>query len=408
MSGIMSRLRAPRRRERAPGWPASGAMAADRGFLAALFIGILLLSPAGTPRPAMVGVLLLLIVLLGVALRWRVEPLIVVVLLIAGLGLRVAFIGGGFSDVLPVTGAAIDRMLDGLNPYGYGYPEAQPDGGPFVYGPLALLWYLPVHDDPRRLEFAVSLAILGVLALRGRPIGLAVYALAPALLTTASDGANDTSAGLFLLIALLVTVRLPLAGGVLLAAAVAFKPYAAAWLPPLVAWSGLGSLVAFAAGSAVFWGPAVLAWGIGPITSSVFLALQVHATSYYSLGYMLESLAGRSLPAEIFDRFRLLAGITVALLTAPFVRSGRAVILAGTLIYVLTLFSGYWATFSYLAAVAPVICWHLDEWLDLGERRVRLPGDPIGRLTVAVDARWPVRVGRAGIGRPFAAQRPVG
>src|ERR687895_500515 len=88
----------------------------------------------------------------------------------------------------------------------------------------------------RMVELLASFVILGVLALRGRPLGLAVYALAPTLISTASDGSNDTSGGLFILVALVVAMRAPMAGAVLLAVAAGFKPYAAAGLPPLLAW----------------------------------------------------------------------------------------------------------------------------------------------------------------------------
>ena len=67
-------------------------------------------------------------------------------------------------------------------------------------------------------------------------------------------------------------------------------------------------------------------------------------------------------------------------------------------VFVVTLFAGWWSTFAYLAALAPVVCWHLDDWLGLGDLRIRWPGDPVGRATAWVDARWPVL-------RPWASIR---
>ena len=58
-------------------------------------------------------------------------------------------------------------------------------------------------------------------------------------------------------------------GGVLLAAAIAFKPYAAAWAPAFALWSGWAGTLALAAGTVALWLPAFLAWGIGPIADSV-------------------------------------------------------------------------------------------------------------------------------------------
>jgi len=40
-----------------------------------------------------------------------------------------------------------------------------------------------------------------------------------------------------------------------------------------------------------------------------------------------------------------------------------AVILAGTATFVVTLYAGYWATFAYLAAIAPILCWRVDDWV---------------------------------------------
>lgn len=53
---------------------------------------------------------------------------------------------------------------------------------PFPYGPVALLWYLPWFRDPAMIEFLVSIVLilyLGVRAAHGRPVGLAIFALAP-------------------------------------------------------------------------------------------------------------------------------------------------------------------------------------------------------------------------------------
>jgi len=54
-------------------------------------------------------------------------------------------------------------------------------------------------------------------------------------------------------------------------------------------------------------------------------------------------------------------------------------------------YAGYWSTYAYLAALAPVLCWYLDGWVGLEAGRVRWPGDPVGRLSGWVDARWPRR-----------------
>ena len=68
-------------------------------------------------------------------------------------------------------------------------------------------------------------------------------------------------------------------------------------------------------------------------------------------------------------------------------------VVAGLLIYLVTLYTGFWSTFAYLASIAPIVCWNLDEWVGSADGRIAWPGDPVGRLTAWADARWPVLAG---------------
>jgi hypothetical protein len=374
--------------------PARATAATDATVWLGLLVAIVLILPAATPRPTALGWFLVLLAVLAAALRWRIGPVAILAITGAGLGMRIALAQVGLSDVLTVTSAAIERVLGGGNPYGVAYAVSDPPGAPFPYGPLSLLWYLPVRGEPWRLELAVSVVVLGLLAVRGRPIGLALYALGPAFVSTATDGSNDNSAGLLLLAALLCARRGPLVGGLLLGLAAAFKPYAAAWALPLALWAW-PSLAGFLGGSLAAWGPALLAWGPAPILDSLARAQAVHGTSFYSLAAVVEAFAGRLFPADAYDRLRLVLGSLTALVTAPFCRSWSAAVACGGLVYLVTLYTGYWSTFSYLAALAPILCWHLDEWLGLDDRRVRWPADPVGRATAWLDARWPPRDARA-------------
>jgi hypothetical protein len=78
---------------------------------------------------------------------------------------------------------------------------------------LELLWYLPFRFDLQIFELFISFVILVLLALREKPIGLAIYALAWPLARLASDGSNDTSCGLLLLAAMALVPRNPAIGG---------------------------------------------------------------------------------------------------------------------------------------------------------------------------------------------------
>lgn len=354
----------------------------------ALIVALVGLLQAGTPPRVAMLCLIAVAAVLSLSIRWRVGPIALLTLLVVGLALRIGA-GSGFSDVLNVSQAATREMLAGGNPYGHGFEESFPPGAPFAYGPVALLWYLPRLDDPKSMELLAASAMLVALAVRGRPIGLAVYAVTPALVVVSSDGSNDTSAGLLILLSLLTAVRWPTGGGALLAVAVAFKPYALAWLPGLIAYAGtIWPLLAFIIVSLITWGPALVAWGPSSMISSFQQANGLHQAAYYSLAFGLDTQA---ISKDAYQLIRLAAGLALAVLSFVLVRSATSFIIMGVLVFLATLFLGFWATFSYVSAIAPIVCWHLDDWLGLGQGRVIWPGDPVRAVTVWVDARWPVR-----------------
>jgi len=356
----------------------------------ALLVAAALLTWTGTPPTMVVASLLVVVATLLVSLRFAIAPAALLVLMGVGLALRAAAVGGGWSDVMLVTDAAMRTMLGGGTPYGIGYPESIPPGAPFAYGPVALLWYLPGLGGPGRMETLLTMLVVVVLAVRGRPLGLALYATLPPLLVTATDGSNDTSAGVLILVALVVAQRAPVAGGALLAVAAAFKPYALAWLLPLLAYAGIaGPLTAFLVGSVIAWGWAVIAWGPRPIMDSLAQAEGVHAVPYYSLAWVTQDLW--RMPEATWSVLRYGLGLVVAIVGWLEVRTARSFVVVGCAVFVVTLFAGWWSTFAYLAALAPVVCWHLDDWLGLDDLQVRWPGDPVGRLSGWMDARWPVR-----------------
>jgi len=358
-----------------------------------LVVGLMLLLPSGSPRS---GVILWGIVLFGtllISLRFRIGPAAILVMVVGGVVVRLVLIGASSSDALIVTAAAIERVLGGAGPWGVGYPETIPPGAPFPYGPLALLWYLPARSLPAIMEVGTATAILILLGVRGRPVGLAIFAFAPMLTVLATDGSNDTSASILLLGAILVLQRSRAWGGAALAIAAAFKIYALAWLPALLWFGRVPALAGFGLASIAIWLPAFIAWGPGAFLESFSMSQRVHPQAYYSLGQALRGVGLRIDPVAI-DRARLVLAAMVALVGAALARSGRGVVVAGLAVFVVTLFAGWWSTFAYLAAIAPIVCWHLEDWTGLGERRVRWPSDPVGRFTARVDARWPI-LGRA-------------
>lgn len=303
------------------------------------------------------------------AVRWQLKWLPVVVVVLCGIVLRLSVAGREASDVADVTTHAIRMMTAGFDPYGIGYMASRPMGAAFPYGPVALLWYLPFRSDPALLEFFVSVALLGYFGWRaanGRPIGLVVMALAPPLVLAAMDGSNDTSAGFLILLAIALGVRRPVLGAAAFAIAVAFKPYAVAWLPAYLVWAGLPALLAFVGASLVAWGPVLFHWGVESYLRSLAMAQQTHMRqAYWSVAAILDGIMPGAAPRAL-ETIRYVVAGSVAVIGARFARSLDGVIVVGTLAFVLAQFGGYFGSYVYLAAVAPVLCWRVDDWLRMG------------------------------------------
>jgi hypothetical protein len=329
-----------------------------------------------------------------VSVRFRIGPVALIVLFAIGIELRYAEFAQGISDVPQTTRTAINALLSGGNPY---LVSSTPGVAPFPYGPLTLLWYLPMHD-PRMQEFAVSIALLAVLAVRGQPLGLALWAASPLTVHLASDGSNDHSAALFVLMAIVALERWPRGGAALVGVAAGFKMYALAWLPPVLVWSGIGAFVTGLVAFAAVWLPAAILWGPTNIVAAIQAAEAVHHTPYYSLGEAL-ARAKFFVVRSTMDTFRLLAGALTALVLSGFARSHRGVVVVGISIYLVTLYAGFWSTAAYLVSPVLLLCWYLDLWIGPERPRIAWPTDPVGLVTEAVDRRWPT-VDATRIGHP--------
>ena len=325
---------------------------------------------------------------LVVSTRRPVELATIFILLVGALATRYEIRAEVGSDVLDVTAAAIDRTLAGLNPYGVGYEESRPPGAPYPYGPLALLWYVPVAHLPRLVELLGASLVLSALALQGRFLGLAIYAATPALVHTSVDGSNDTTLGLLIAVTFLLASHRPALAGAVLAGAVAFKLSALAWVPAFLVWGGWRVAAAFGGASVLFWSPVIFVWGPAAFIDSAARANAISTDMVWSLGAVVRGWLGDA-AAQALGTLRFAFGGLTALVTLPFVRSAygsgapdpagagdragaptRAealdrVIVVGTLVYLVTLFGGTWATFAYFAAIAPVLCLRIDDWLGL-------------------------------------------
>jgi hypothetical protein len=310
-----------------------------------------------------------------VSTRRPIDQAALLILLVGALAIRYQIRSNVGSDVLDVTAAAIDRVFAGLNPYGVGYEQSRPPGSPFPYGPLAILWYVPAANLPRLAELLSASAVVTLLALQGRYLGLAIYAVTPAIVNTSVDGSNDTTLGLLIALTFLVASWRPRLAAAILAGAVAFKLSAAAWVPAFLMWGGARVAVSFGLASLAFWSPVLFLWGPASFVSSAAQANAVHRDSVWSLGAVLRGVIGDA-AVRLLDNLRIAFGALTAVASLPFIRSssrgadGRAgaldrVIVVGTLVYLVTLFAGSWATFAYFAAIAPVLCLRVDDWLGI-------------------------------------------
>jgi hypothetical protein len=319
------------------------------------------------------------VVALLASTRRPLERATLLILLVGALATRYELRQRVGSDVLDVTAAAIDRVFAGLSPYGVGYDVSRPPGAPFPYGPLAILWYVPVADMPRLAELLSASLVTTALALQGRFLGLAIYAATPAIVNTAVDGSNDTTLGLLIALTFAVATWRPVLAGAVLAAAVAFKLSAAAWVPAFLVWGGWRVAASFGAASLLFWSPVLVAWGPAAFLDSVARANSVHREIVWSLGAVLRDWIGEA-SVRVLDTLRLAFGAIAVIWTLPFARVGGwlgaatreaaldRVIVIGTVVYLVTLFTGTWATFAYFAALAPVLCLRVDDWLGLPKR----------------------------------------
>ena len=347
------------------------------------------------------------------AARWQLRWILVLVLVGCGIALRLALIDDRpASDVSDVTEYAIRTFLAGGDPYGVGYNISRPPGAAFPYGPVVLLWYLPSFGDPAFIEFLVSVALLvyfGLRAANGRPIGLAIFAIAPPLVLAAMDGSNDTSAGLLILAAMVLATKRPALGAAVLAVAVAFKPYAVAWLPGLIAWAGVPALVGFVIASAAAWSPVLLVWGPGSYLKSLAMAQETHLReSYWSVGAILDGISPGLAPHAL-ETARYFVSGAVAFFGARRIRSLDGVIVVGAASFLIAQFGGYFGSYVYLAAVAPVLCWRIDDWLKMGLpelARAYAARPDIGRRLLPPEATEPVPASNPVVAPPTGPARP--
>jgi hypothetical protein len=111
------------------------------------------------------------------------------------------------------------------------------------------------------------------------------------------------------------------------------------------------------------WAPVIWPWGIGSYLKSLAAAQETHLrASYWSLGAIVDSFAPDAV-ARWLETARYFAAGLVAVYGAAKIRTMDGVIAVGTLVFLIAQFAGYFGSYVYLAAVAPVLCWRIDDWV---------------------------------------------
>ena len=271
-----------------------------------------------------------------VAFVLRRRPYLAAAAIVAGgMILRLSFAGLSSSDPMMVSQLAGDRAFGGANPYGVAY---DPGDIYYAYGPLGLITYQAGIPG----EVIATVATSAILAWGGAWITLALFNGWFQFLYMAVIGSNDYSVGFLALLALVLLLFRPRIGMALLAAAIAIKPYAAAWAIPAAIFAGWSGAVVGAVVSVALWASVLFVWGVPS-----FLRSAMEAESARASLRVVPSWAFADVPA-----LRLL--IVPASFAAFWWRSWRGVLILGALGFLGFLGFAERAPQPYLAFLLPI------------------------------------------------------
>ncbi len=271
-------------------------------------------------------------------------------------------------------------IAGGGSPWGFGYPESVPPGAPYPYGPLAAVTALAGVPG----EVVAMAGILVILAWQRALLTIALLGAWVAWTELGVCGINDQIPAMLLLGGLLLLERRRISGALLVALSAGIKPYALAWVPPLMGFGGIGTSVVLLGCVALAWLPGV-AWGPRSFLESVEMARSIHPRSENTLD--MPALRVLALPMAV---------------AALFVRSWTTAVLTGALIFVTVLFLDHWASFGYWLVVLPPVGIVAER--ALGALGVRLRA-AIGAAGPAIGAAGPT-IGAAGASASDTGCRP--
>jgi hypothetical protein len=285
------------------------------------------------------------------------------------------------SDVLRATAEAIDVLMTGRNPYDHRMLSTDPIGSPFVYPPGEFLFYLLPYrgtGDIGRVETWAGIVTIAVLVIAGIRVGTGRAALIAMLYAVwgiaafrTTDGGNDVSAGLLVVVGLVTLAFVPLPGtrgriafvvsAVALGWSLAFKQFAILVWPLVlrhlaVAGASWRRYAAISAGVAAAMTVPFLLWSPGAFLSQQLAALTFHDEVW---GANLLNTLSQWWPVDglrgIFFALELLGtAVLVALALRARIATIGSAALIGAAILVVPLLLAKWTTQSYYVYAATI------------------------------------------------------
>jgi hypothetical protein len=107
----------------------------------------------------------------------------------------------------------------------------------------------------------------------------------------------------------------------------------------------------------------IFVWGAESYLRSLAMAQQTHLReAYWSLAAVWDGIDPGTAPRAL-ETIRYFLSGAVAVIGGMRVRTIDGVIVVGTAAFMIAQFAGYFGSYVYIAAVAPVICYRVDDWL---------------------------------------------
>lgn len=361
-------------------------------FWITIVISFVLVVHNGTEPQFVIALTLLPVLMIFFILRKSSIPIVFYLIIFGIVGRYTRYYRESYaSDALLAIRDYIGYFLAGKNPYKE-IIWAQSGLTPFTYLPFSLYWYLPAQVmgvDLRFFEMMVSGAMPILFYLYSRltnvwtnlPV-LAVVALTPFLLDLSSDGSNDNSAIVLLLLSIIFLVsalqkknaKRWFLSAVFLGLASSFKHYVWFYLPyiyiylrqmkplPYVSIRQYVSIFIVTVGIVAL--PFIVTAPQGFYQSLFFIEIgNFHTTWGWNIWVALRDGWGREFSKQIMWMVRTIAtlGVTISMFRIIRPVTLRYVYLASSITMLTYLVFNNWTTYAYFTFLVPLMGLSLYE-----------------------------------------------